>query len=66
MNPRQQHNLKVDSTTQRFLKLIAAHTGEKQYAVLTRVLAAEWQRVQQQDGTLRRQKTSDLETMPIL
>lgn len=50
MNPHQQHNIKVDRDTQRLLKRIAAHTGEKQYAVLARVLAAEWQRVQREEG----------------
>lgn len=41
---------KMPQETHRLLKLIAAHTGEKQYAVLARLLAAEWQRVQRQDG----------------
>lgn len=49
MNPHQCHNLKADDQTQRLLRLIAAYTGEKQYAVLARVLAAEWMRVQRQD-----------------
>jgi len=43
--------LKVPPEVHRVLRLIAAHTGEKQYAVLCRLLAAEWSRVQQQDGT---------------
>lgn len=45
MNPHQQHNIKVDAETLRLLKLVAAHTGEKQYAVLTRLLHQEWQRL---------------------
>ena len=51
MNPHQRHNLKADDQTHRLLRLIAAYTGEKQYAVLLRLLTAEWQRVQRQDGT---------------
>ena len=54
MNPHQRHNLKADDQTQRLLRLIAAYTGERQYAVLTRVLAAEWQRVQDQDGSTQK------------
>jgi hypothetical protein len=46
MNPHQQHNIKVDAETLRLLKLVAAHTGEKQYAVLTRLLHQEWHRLQ--------------------
>jgi hypothetical protein len=42
--------LKVPPEVHRFLKHIVAETGEKQYAVLHRLLAAEWARVQQQDG----------------
>jgi hypothetical protein len=51
MNPHQRHNLKADAQTQRLLRLIAASTGERQYTVLARVLAAEWQRVQRQENT---------------
>lgn len=45
MNPHQQHNSKMDAATWRLLKQIAAHTGEKHYAVLARLLAQEWQRL---------------------
>ena len=50
-NPYQQHNIKTNRQSLRLLKLVAAATGEKQYAVLERLLAAEWTRVQAQDGT---------------
>lgn len=43
-------NLKVPPEVHRLLRMLAAHTGEKQYAVLARLLAAEWRRVQRQDG----------------
>ena len=43
-------NLKVPPEVHRLLRLIAAQTREKQYAVLARLLATEWQRVQPQDG----------------
>jgi hypothetical protein len=43
-------NLKVPPEVHRLLRLVAASTGEKQYAVLARLLTREWQRVQQQDG----------------
>jgi hypothetical protein len=46
LNPHQQHNAKIDAATLRTLKRIAAATGEKQYAVLARLVAAEWHRVQ--------------------
>jgi hypothetical protein len=58
MNPHQRHNLKADGQTQRLLKLIAAYTGEKQYAVLARLLAAEWQRVQQAGDTTTQKGSS--------
>jgi len=40
------HTIKVDHETQSLLRLIAAHTGDKQYAVLARLVRDEWQRVQ--------------------
>jgi hypothetical protein len=43
--------LKVPPEVHRLLRQVAASTGEKQYAVLARLLAAEWQRVQRADGT---------------
>jgi hypothetical protein len=46
MNPHQQHHTKMDAATWRLLKQIAAHTGEKHYEVLTRLLAKEWQQLQ--------------------
>lgn len=46
MNPNQQHSCKMNPATWRLLKQIAAHTGEKHYAVLARLLAQEWQRLQ--------------------
>lgn len=39
------HMIKVDPDAKRHLKLIAAHTGETQYAVLARLLAQEWSRL---------------------
>lgn len=45
MNPHQQHNIKVDAEMLRLLKPVAAYTGEKQYAVLTRLLHQEWQQL---------------------
>ena len=45
---------KLPQETHRLLKRIAAHTGEKQYAVLHRLLAAEWQRVQREDGATKK------------
>jgi hypothetical protein len=45
MNPHQQHHTKMDAATWRLLKQIAAHTGEKHYAVLARLLAQEWSRL---------------------
>lgn len=41
------HTIKIPLTVLRLLRLIAATTGEKQYAVLHRLLTAEWERVQQ-------------------
>lgn len=38
---------KITPEARRFLRLIAQQTGEKQYAALERLLAREWQRVQQ-------------------
>jgi hypothetical protein len=35
----------MDAATWRLLKQIAAHTGEKHYAVLARLLAQEWSRL---------------------
>jgi hypothetical protein len=46
MNPNQQYSCKINAETWRLLKQIAAHTGEKHYAVLTRLLAKEWQQLQ--------------------
>jgi hypothetical protein len=57
MNPNQQHNLKISTVTLRLLKLIAAHTGERQYAVLARLIAQEWGRVQQRDGATAQKGT---------
>lgn len=42
MNPNQQHSIKINAQTLRWLKLIAASTGERQYAVLERLVATEW------------------------
>lgn len=46
MNPNQAHSIKITSQTLRWLKLIAAATGERQYAVLERLVAREWHHVQ--------------------
>lgn len=51
MNPNQQHNSKMNPATWRLLKQIAAHTGEKHYAVLARLLAQEWQRLSMTPAT---------------
>lgn len=45
MNPNQQHQTKLNAATWSLLRQIAAHTGEKHYAVLARLLAQEWQRL---------------------
>jgi hypothetical protein len=37
---------KTTPENQRLLRLIAAATGEKQYATLTRLLTQEWERLQ--------------------
>jgi hypothetical protein len=37
---------KITSEALQLLKQIAAQTGEKQYATLTRVLTREWERLQ--------------------
>jgi hypothetical protein len=37
---------KITPEAKRLLRMIAAHTGETQYATLERLLATEWQRVQ--------------------
>ena len=42
---------KITPAALQLLRMITQSTGEKQYAVLARLLAAEWSRVQQQDGT---------------
>lgn len=55
MNPNQQHNLKLSTAALRLLRLIAAHTGERQYAILARLLAQEWQRVQRAGDTTPQQ-----------
>lgn len=39
---------KISRESLRLLRLIAAATGERQYATLQRVLADEWQRVKDQ------------------
>lgn len=39
-------NLKIPPEVHRLLRLIAAHTREKQYAILARLLTTEWERVQ--------------------
>ena len=44
-NPYQQHNIKTNLQSLRLLKLVAAATGEKQYAVLERLLTKEWERL---------------------
>lgn len=36
---------KITPEAKRLLRMIAAQTGEKQYATLERLLAREWQRV---------------------
>lgn len=41
------HNIKIPLPVLRLLRLIAATTGEKQYAVLHRLLTMEWERLQQ-------------------
>ena len=41
-------NMKVQPATLRLLRLIAATTGDKQYAILDRLLTKEWARVQAQ------------------
>lgn len=41
-------NMKVKPDTLRLLRLIAAATGEKQYAILDRLLTREWARVHAQ------------------
>lgn len=41
-------NMKIRPDVLRILRLIAATTGEKQYAILERLLTREWQRVQAQ------------------
>jgi hypothetical protein len=41
-------NMKIKPAALRLLRLIAATTGEKQYAILDRLLTREWERVQQQ------------------
>ena len=46
MSPYQAKNCKLDLAAWRLLKQITAHTGEKHYAVLARLLAREWQRLQ--------------------
>ena len=43
--------LKVPPDALRMLRIIAAHTGEKQYAVIVRVLAAELRKVHKQTAT---------------
>ena len=39
---------KITREAQRLLRLLAAQTGEKQYAILERLLTREWARVQAQ------------------
>lgn len=41
-------NMKVTPAGLQLLRLIAATTGEKQYAILERLLTTEWERVQAQ------------------
>jgi hypothetical protein len=41
-------NMKIKPDALRLLRLIAATTGEKQYAILQRLLTMEWTRVQSQ------------------
>lgn len=42
------HTIKVPPDVHRLLRQIAAATGEKQYAVLHRLLAQEWSRLERQ------------------
>lgn len=51
MNPHQARNGTMDEAPWRVLKQIAAHTGEKLYAVLARLLAQEWQRLRADTAT---------------
>lgn len=46
-NPNQQ-TTKIHPDSVRLLRQIAQRTGEKQYAVLARLLAQEWQRLERQ------------------
>lgn len=41
------HTIKIPLSVLRLLRLVAAITGEKQHAILRRLLTAEWERVQQ-------------------
>ena len=41
------HTIKIPLSVLRLLRLVAAITGEKQHAILRRLLTAEWSRVQQ-------------------
>lgn len=41
--------LKVPPDVRRLLRLIAAHTGEKHYEALRRVLSAEWEKLRTGD-----------------
>jgi hypothetical protein len=47
----QQITIKTTRTAQKFLRLIAAHTGEKQYQVLERLLSKEWAKLQAKSHT---------------
>jgi hypothetical protein len=49
MDDTTRHTIKIATETLRLLRLVAAQTGEKQYAVLARLLTKEWSRVQQDD-----------------
>ena len=40
------HTCKVTDVTLRYLRIIAAHTGEHHYAVVERLMEAEWRRMQ--------------------